>query len=262
MPGAFALSVSPDRGGDEGGDTITITGFGFTTATSVTFGTAPARSFVVVSDTEIRAINPAVDSSVVPVVVSGPGSVTPLGLATATFTGGGGLTLGSASMALAAVLPMAIPPAPLFTYEDPIITSISPSSGPTLGGNQVSIFGVGFDSTTLVSVDGVSVAFVQVSDTLITYTAPSHAAGPVVVIVDGQSEPDQIGYTYNQVGSIPAQAGSNPPPFGSSGDTPFSDPFLASTGVNWMPITLFGVLALLLGGALVLLRKRGLLHRP
>ncbi|RJT91631.1 hypothetical protein D6T64_01480 [Cryobacterium melibiosiphilum] len=236
VPGALALSLSPDRGGDEGGDMITITGFGFTTATSVTFGGVEATSFTVVSDTEIQAMNPAFDSAEVPVMVTGPGSVTPLGVATASF-GGGGLMLGSASMALVpSILPMAIPAAPMFTYEDPIISSISPSSGPTSGGGLVSIFGVGFDSTTLVSVDGVAVDYTQVSDTLITYTAPEHAAGTVVVMVDGQSEPDQIGYTYESL--------------------------LASTGFTWMPITLFGVLALLLGGALVLLRKRGHLGRP
>ncbi|TFD46207.1 choice-of-anchor G family protein [Cryobacterium frigoriphilum] len=249
VPGAFALSISPDRGGDEGGDTITITGFGFTAATSVTFGGVEATSYTVVSDTEIQAINPAYDSAAVAVVVTGPGSVAPLALSSFTgLSGGGGLLLGSVSMARTAVvsaLQMALPAAPMFTYEDPIISSISPSSGPTSGGGQVSIFGVGFDSTTLVSVDGVSVAYVQVSDSLITYTAPQHAAGTVVVMVDGQSEPDQIGYTY--------ESG----PLGS----PFES-FLASTGLNWMPITLFGVLALLLGGALVLLRKRGLLHRP
>ena len=61
-PGVFSYfgvtGVSPSSGPAAGGTTVTITGAGFTNADAVTFGTAVAASFSVVSDTEIRAVTP------------------------------------------------------------------------------------------------------------------------------------------------------------------------------------------------------------
>jgi hypothetical protein len=64
-------SISPNRGPRAGGTTVTITGTGFTGATSVTFGTASAK-FTVNSDTQITATSPP-GSGTVAVVVTGPG---------------------------------------------------------------------------------------------------------------------------------------------------------------------------------------------
>jgi len=50
-------SVAPTTGA--AGDTITLTGTGFTDATQVRFGSANATSFAVVSDTQITAVVPA-----------------------------------------------------------------------------------------------------------------------------------------------------------------------------------------------------------
>jgi len=51
--------LSPSSGSTAGGNTVTITGSGFTGATKVAFGAVAATSFKVVSDTEITAVAPA-----------------------------------------------------------------------------------------------------------------------------------------------------------------------------------------------------------
>jgi hypothetical protein len=51
--------ISPSFGPISGGTIVTITGFNFTEATAVFFGTASAASFVVNSDTQITAVSPS-----------------------------------------------------------------------------------------------------------------------------------------------------------------------------------------------------------
>lgn len=51
-------SVSPNSGSRAGGQTVTITGAGFTGAGHVHFGKLEAASFTVISDTSIRAVTP------------------------------------------------------------------------------------------------------------------------------------------------------------------------------------------------------------
>ena len=50
--------VSPGSGPSTGGNTVTVTGTGFTGASAVAFGTVPATSFTVNSDTSITATVP------------------------------------------------------------------------------------------------------------------------------------------------------------------------------------------------------------
>jgi hypothetical protein len=77
--------LSPTSGPSTGGTPVTITGTAFTGATAVNFGTAPATSFTVVSNTTITATSPPAGG---PVLTSPPpGSVnvtvtTPLGTST------------------------------------------------------------------------------------------------------------------------------------------------------------------------------------
>jgi len=65
-------SVSPSSGSTAGGTSVTLTGTGFTSATSVNFGSTPASSFVVNSDTQISAVAPAASAGVVDVTVTSP----------------------------------------------------------------------------------------------------------------------------------------------------------------------------------------------
>ncbi|MCK7627998.1 IPT/TIG domain-containing protein, partial [Streptomyces sp. RS10V-4] len=101
-------SVSPAQGAPAGGTDVIITGSGFTGATLVRFG-PNGTNFVIVSDTLITAKTPA-GSGTVQVTVTAP-----TGTSTQNV---------------------------LFTYaSSPTLSSLSPASGPTSGGNVVTISG-------------------------------------------------------------------------------------------------------------------------
>jgi len=66
----------------------------------------------------------------------------------------------------------------------PVVTGISPTSGPALGGTAVTITGVGFDRASAVRFgESASTSFVVNSDSKITARAPAHLAGVVDVTV-------------------------------------------------------------------------------
>lgn len=73
--------VSPATGSASGGETITLTGTGFTGATSVNFGTVAATSFSVVSDTSVTAASPAQGAAQVNVTVITPNGTSLAGTA-------------------------------------------------------------------------------------------------------------------------------------------------------------------------------------
>lgn len=90
----------------------------------------------------------------------------------------------------------------------PVIQSISPTSGPTSGGQQVTLTGTGLTAGTTVTFGGVAATGVTVeSPTSLRATTPAHAAGPVSVVATnaaGTSAPQ--GYTY-----VPASVASISP---------------------------------------------------
>lgn len=66
-------NLSPNFGSDVGGNIVTITGSGFTGATSVSFGSEISPSFLLISDSEIQAIAPESRPGNVSVIVTGNG---------------------------------------------------------------------------------------------------------------------------------------------------------------------------------------------
>jgi uncharacterized protein (TIGR03437 family) len=56
--GPKVTAISPPSGSTAGGNTVTITGTGFTGATTVDLGTVSATSFTVVSSTQITFVAP------------------------------------------------------------------------------------------------------------------------------------------------------------------------------------------------------------
>ncbi len=148
-------SVTPPSGGIGGGTSVTITGSGFTGATAVAFGTNPAATFVVVSDTEITTTSPAGSAGAVAVIVTGAGGPSePDGDSTFTYLGPGE------------------------------VTDVSPSAGPVAGGTQVTITGSGFTGATAVAFGtNPAATFVVASDTQITAVSPAGVAGTVDVTV-------------------------------------------------------------------------------
>lgn len=93
---------------------------------------------------------------------------------------------------------------PIFIYAGPIVTSVSPSNGPTAGGNIVQISGSGFSGVTAINFGTVPVAtFTVVSTTVINVTAPaSIVAGTIDVTVTTGSGTSAVSpddqYTYAQ----------------------------------------------------------------
>ena len=72
QPLPTVTTVSPSSGPGAGGTTVTITGTNFDGTTAVSFGSTPAASFNVVSDTTITAVAPA-GAGTVDVTVRNPG---------------------------------------------------------------------------------------------------------------------------------------------------------------------------------------------
>lgn len=149
-------SVWPQFSPTTGGESVTITGFGFDSATAVTFGGVAAASFRVDSATQITAITPAVAHSTIDVVVTGPG--------------------GSDTKTTA-----------LMFADTPTITTVSPSTGSTSGGTSVTIRGTNFfDGAHAISFGGTAATSYTVdSATQITAIAPAGTAGAVSIVIAG-----------------------------------------------------------------------------
>jgi ribosomal protein S11 len=151
--------ITPAFGPTAGGTLVHVSGTGFTGATKVVFGGAAAPSFTVLSSTQLTAVSPAVAPGVHNIYVITPGGTS------------------------APVL------ADLFTYvARPVVTHISPSSGPHAGGTTVTITGTGFTGATEVLFSGTAATHVTVvSSTKITARSPAESAGVrnVLVITPG-----------------------------------------------------------------------------
>jgi outer membrane autotransporter protein len=150
-------AVSPPAGPLNGGQSVTITGSGFVTGqTTITFDTTPATNVVVVDSSHITATTPAHAAGAVKI-----SATTPAGMGTSTT--------------------------PLYTYTSlPVVTSITPSSGPIAGGQPVTISGQNFANATSVTIGGLAVGTFTVGGggtTISTTTPGPHAPGQVNVVV-------------------------------------------------------------------------------
>lgn len=158
--------LTPDAGPTGGGQTVTITGTGFTADTTVSFGPNAGTDVVVNDDGTSLTV------------------VTPLGTA-------GGTTVTVATPGDTATLD--------YTYVAPTVTNVSPASGPAAGGTTVVITGTGLGSATDVLFDGVSGTIVGTpTDTRIVVVTPPGVAGPadVVVVLPGDDAVLTGGYVY------------------------------------------------------------------
>jgi hypothetical protein len=149
------IKLAPKTGPAAGGNSVVITGTGFTGASAVNFGTRPATSFTVNSGTSITALAPAGTSGSVDVTVTGPAGTS------ATTSGD------------------------LYKYKAPTVSSVSPSTGPTAGGTSVTITGSGFAlgaATTFRFAADVATSVNCTSTSVCTALSPPHAkAGTVDV---------------------------------------------------------------------------------
>ena len=164
-------SVSPSAGALAGGTLITVTGTGFLSGASVKLGSSSCQSENVTSSTSLTCITPARSSGTVTVKV--------------TNTDG---QQGSKSSA--------------YTYQAaPNITSISPLSGPSVGGTLLTVNGTKFLAGATVQVGSspcTSVNFIS-SSKLTCTTGAFFAGGKVDVFVtnsDNQSDVLAGAFTY------------------------------------------------------------------
>lgn len=146
-PTVAALSI----GKAVAGTAVTIAGAGLSTATEVRFGTEPATFTRQTANglTKLVAVAPAHPAGVVDVTVTNPAGTSAAGAAS-RFT--------------------YVPPAP-------VVTSLTPSSGPTYKSTPVVIKGTDFAGATRVTLGGSTVWFTRVSPTELRLTLPARSAG-------------------------------------------------------------------------------------
>jgi alpha-tubulin suppressor-like RCC1 family protein len=147
-------SLSATSGPAAGGTTVRILGTGFTPASEVSFGGAPAAAVTYLSPNALSALSPA-GSGRADVVVSNGGVASETSAADTFFFGGA-----------------------------PAVTGLSVAGGPTGGGTTVTVTGTGFADATAVAFGATLGADLHViSDSTLTVTTPPEAAGTVDVVV-------------------------------------------------------------------------------
>jgi len=162
----FKASLSPVSGVTAGGDTVTITGTGLSTATAVHFGAVSATP-TVVNDSLLSVVVPA---------------GTAAGAVGVSVTTAGGTNNGLS-----------------YTYVDvPTIGTPSPDSGPAAGGTAVTIPGTNLTTTQSVTFGGAVAPFAVISDTQISAVTPPGTAGAadLVVTTSGGSVTETGAFTY------------------------------------------------------------------
>lgn len=200
-------TIAPNTGFTGGGTAVTLTGTGFVTGATVTFGGLAASNVSIVSSTQIVATTP-------------PGTV---GSAVVLVTNPGGLISGLASGFTYSATATPPPTPPASTGGALSVTSVSPSSGPVGVATLVTITGQGFLPGAIVTIGGLPATNVTViSTTQILAAAPTAAtAGSALVVVTnaggvGAALPN--GYTFTTTGSsTPTPSGGTALPPGSSG---------------------------------------------
>ncbi|MEJ7787616.1 MAG: IPT/TIG domain-containing protein, partial [Solirubrobacteraceae bacterium] len=129
----LVTSLRSRSGPATGGTEVTIGGTGLSGATAVRFGTTPARSFEVQSDTRIRAVSPAHDLGRTKLTVTTPAGVTPANpVATFEYAEGTWTLTGSLYDAHFA--------SRLVGLEDGRVllpSGVSTRNGPTIGSSEV-----------------------------------------------------------------------------------------------------------------------------
>jgi hypothetical protein len=230
VPPPTVTAVLPNSGPLAGGLTVKIEGTAFTTVTTVSFGTTHSTSVVFLSTSEIMAKQPAGAAGTVNVRVSNPFGTSP------------------------------VTAADQFTYTNaPIITGVTPSSGPTTGGTKVTITGLQMTTATKVTFGTAAATSVHVtSATQLTAVSPPHAAGTVNITITspkGTSVVGQLGqFTYVSPGywEVASDGGifafGTAAFYGSMGGKPLNKPIvgMAATptgGGYWMVASDGGIFA-------------------
>jgi len=201
-------SVGPNSGPTTGGTSVTVSGTGFTSSASVSFGGVTAPTVTYVSSTELQAIAPSHASGTVSVAVAeSPHNQS------ATLAGG-------------------------FTYSSSTsvsVSAVSPSQGPTTGGTVVTVTGTGFQTGATVVFGGIqSTAVTITSPTQIDAMSPSESSGSVALNVtdtDGQSGSMPSAFTYTSAPTLSSVSPNTGPATGGTTVTILGSGFQSGTNV-------------------------------
>jgi hypothetical protein len=188
-PAPTVSGVSPSSGPQGGGTSVTITGTNLANATAVDFGSNGA-TITGDSATSISAVAPA-----------GTGTVN------VTVTTGGGASPTSA--------------ADQYTYVPaPVITGISPSSGPQTGGTLVTINGSNLSSATAVDFGTAAATIKSDTASAITATAPAGTGTVSVTVTTGSGiATSPTSYSYVAPPPPPSVSGISPNNGSAAGGT-------------------------------------------
>jgi hypothetical protein len=169
--------LAPSAGPTAGGTTITITGTDIRSGATVLIGGVPG-SVSVSTASSATVVTPPHSAGAVNVTLTNPDGGTD-------------------------TLPLA------FTYEaaqapetEPVITSVSPASGPSSGGSLVTLSGAAFQAGATVRFGQLAGTVRSLTPTSIAVTSPAGNAGPVPITVtnpDGGSITMTAAFTYVQV---------------------------------------------------------------
>jgi hypothetical protein len=155
-PLPVVTSLSASSGSTAGGAVVTVQGSGFTTVTSVSFGSVQASKFTILSDSALIVTAPAETAGTVDIEV----------------TDAAGTSLPTSADKFTYVAPV------------PVVLAVTPNQGSTTGGNTITVLGTGFTGATAVSFNGVAASsFTVVSDNAISVTTPTDSAGQVDIKV-------------------------------------------------------------------------------
>jgi hypothetical protein len=206
VPPPTVASVSPNTGPTGGNQTVTITGTYFTGVTGATFGGVAATGL---SAPTCDVNNVCTMTAVTPAHASGYVNVA----VTASVNGTSQTGVG--------------PNAYSYASSPPTVTAITPATGSTTGGTQVTITGTNFNGTPQVTIGGVAASQVTVvNSTTISAVTPAGTGTNVPVVVTtsfGSNTPANI-FSYAAPVTPPQAAPtltSVSPAFGpSQGKTP------------------------------------------
>ena len=162
------MPISPNQGSVSGGTIITITGVNLANTINVYFGTAIA-TISSNTPTSITVISPA-GNGVNQVTVKTPGGISN--------------------------------PLNFFYIPFPYIFSLSSMSGPSAGGNTVTINGIYLSTTTDVSFGGNSVVATIISDSQISVTVPAGINNVTVSVTTSGGTATGLTYTYYDIPTI------------------------------------------------------------
>ncbi|MFA7296399.1 MAG: IPT/TIG domain-containing protein [Dehalococcoidia bacterium] len=184
-PAPFTVSsVTPTSGSTAGGTVVTVAGSGFTSGSTVRFGSAQAGGVQFVSSTQINATTPPGSAGVVSVTVTSALNESASAAAAFTYTTGTTTTT------------------PTQTTGALTVSGVTPNVGTSAGGSIVTVTGTGFQPNAAVLfglLPATNVTVVGPSQITATTPANTVAVGPVSVTVvnpGGASGALTSAYTY------------------------------------------------------------------